>query len=160
RSTRGYGLPAEARYVVRPMIWAPGMVLNQTLAGGPNAEFQSTSGTLTFGAVPPGGVTIWIAVEPGSTPGADGQRKMLMVPSEPYWLGGRGMVNVLVVGGRLSGSRNQAKKALGPLAVEPCGAGRNENSLYWLSCSMYGSNWTRAPTPWTSKPGGKNLWAS
>ena len=44
-------------------------------------------------------------------------------------------VKVFVVAGRLSGSRNQAKNWVGPLIPEPSGAGRNENSLYWLPCS-------------------------
>src|SRR5438067_92211 len=126
------------------MIWAPGMVLNQTLPGPPWAEFQSTSG------VPPGGVTSWIAVLDMSGAGAAGQRKTLKLPSEPYTAGGRGTAVEFVVGGRLSGSRNQAKKTFGPLAPEPTGAGRKENNLNWLSCSRNGSSRTSGPVPSTS----------
>ena len=44
---------------------------------------KSTSGTLTYGAVPPGGVTNWITVEEVSTEGAEGQTKTLRLPSAP-----------------------------------------------------------------------------
>ena len=59
----------------------------------------------------------------------------------------------LVVEGRLSGSRNQMKKMLGPLVPSPSGAGRYEKAFAWACCSMYGSSGTSGPTAWVSLPG-------
>ena len=53
------------------------MVLYHSVPAPPQAEFQSTP------AVTPGGLTAWISVEDGSGAGAEGHRKVLIVPSAP-----------------------------------------------------------------------------